>query len=1027
MTVSASRDTTTHAVDGTSRRSNVMDDDRAVKARLFGDDRSDPMIKQVIKNRLLRELQVPTGGDETSFEDGHDTQPVIPSLPNEPVRVGRFAILRKLGHGGMGVVYAAYDEQLERKVAVKLLRHELSRDERGRTRMLREAQALARISHPNVVQVHEVGTWRDHDYVAMEFVQGRTLERWMDELQAGEKARPWKDVLDVMIQAGRGLAAAHAHQLVHRDFKPGNVMVGDDGRVRVLDFGLARSTHERSGSHPRALEEVEETMETLGDEPELRPLRDTISGSAFDKVLTATGAIMGTPAYMAPEQHLGRPATELSDQFSFCVVLYETLFGERPYKASSRADYAFKVSEGAFEQPGPHSGVPAWLRKIVFRGLAPYPGNRWPSMDALLSELTRERGRIWKWSLAAAGFVAVIATGAMMSPAPAPVCEIDGSTLAGVWDASERERVQAAFRATGLEHAEQALSLVEARLDEYAEQLVGARVDACEDRMVRNEQTDAQYELRGACLEQRTRELRATVDALAGADPGVVERAAELVDGLGDVGMCERVDLLERGWLVAKDAGVAKEVAGLRDQIAEGHALRLAGHVKEAQVIAAAVEERAKELDYGPLLAEALYLRGRLEQHADEIATARETLRRSALLSEQFQHFELAATVWIELAAIDDQGVVDSPLQLTAYGMATVALDRLHAPTSDVRRIDLSTALAIQYLARGRYVQALENVDAAISLLHEEAPRHVNRTLATQRLRAAILEESGDLAGAEEAYREGWETAARTRGAASLACANFDVDLGLVLLATPSKADEGVERLRRARAGFEARYGSHANRLIHIDLALASHALGAGKYDEALADVRRAVELLPPGHEDRNWGIDALAIVLANRGDDEEALRVFGEAIRLHEAEGRAMHPRLAYVLSERGYLHLRHRNYADALEDFERAGTINSAALEATHPDQLLVDVGRGEALLGLADYQRALDTLSDAYRRSATADLPSELKARLAWGYARALEGLDGSSQRSRGLASEAFALLSEKPSAHALLAEIEAFLAR
>src|SRR5262249_41644670 len=157
---------------------------------------------------------------------------------------GRYTVLRKLGEGGMGVVYAAYDEELDRKVALKLLRGDLARDERGRIRIRREAQALARLSHPNVVQVHEIGTWREHDFLAMEFIGGQTLERWIRD-----KQRHWSESLEVLLQAGRGLAAAHAADLVHRDFKPANILVGDDGRARVLDFGLARAAEECTSGH----------------------------------------------------------------------------------------------------------------------------------------------------------------------------------------------------------------------------------------------------------------------------------------------------------------------------------------------------------------------------------------------------------------------------------------------------------------------------------------------------------------------------------------------------------------------------------------------------------------------------------------------------------------------------------------------------------------------------------------------------------------------------------------------------------
>ncbi|HET6583005.1 MAG TPA: serine/threonine-protein kinase, partial [Nannocystaceae bacterium] len=222
--------------------------------------------------------------------------------------LGRYVVLERIGSGGMGVVYAAYDPQLDRKVALKLLhaREERDGDSGGRARVLREAQAMARLSHPNVVAVHDVGVVDDTLFVAMEFVEGVTLGHF---IAAG--SRRWNEVLDVFEPAGRGLAAAHAAGLVHRDFKPDNVMIGNDGRVRVMDFGLARA----------AAEITTESSEGSGG--------SIVELSGVDR-LTRTGALVGTPAYMAPELLAGGNADARSDQFAFCVALHRALYGTAP-------------------------------------------------------------------------------------------------------------------------------------------------------------------------------------------------------------------------------------------------------------------------------------------------------------------------------------------------------------------------------------------------------------------------------------------------------------------------------------------------------------------------------------------------------------------------------------------------------------------------------------------------------------------------------------------------------------------------
>jgi len=264
-----------------------------------------------------------------------------------PVQIGRFTVLARLGEGGMGVVYTAYDDQLGRKVAVKLLRGDGRHDLVARARLLREAQAMARLSHANIVAVHEVGATEDQQvFIAMEFVRGETLDAWLKGQVHG-----WREILGEFIAAGRGLAAAHRAGLIHRDFKPHNVIVGEDGIVKVLDFGLARAS---------------ERAEDAADRVEAPAAKERL----LDVALTHAGAVMGTPAYMAPEQHEGRPATARSDQFSFCVSLYEGLYGRHPFDCTSLGSLLSDVAAGRVRPPPPGTRVPPWLHRVVLRGLS---------------------------------------------------------------------------------------------------------------------------------------------------------------------------------------------------------------------------------------------------------------------------------------------------------------------------------------------------------------------------------------------------------------------------------------------------------------------------------------------------------------------------------------------------------------------------------------------------------------------------------------------------------------------------------
>jgi serine/threonine protein kinase len=288
---------------------------------------------------------------------------------DEPPRamLGRFQLLRRLGSGAMGVVFEGYDPELDRRVALKVLRPEVEAQcsLQARSRMMREAQALARLRHPNVTMVYEVGTSETGAFfIAMELVEGRTLGRWL-------RARPrsWREIVEVFLQAGRGLAAAHRAGLVHRDFKPDNVIVDEEGNTRVVDFGLARSA----------------------GLAELLPTLDDAESVAVALNLTCTGAVLGTPAYMAPEQFQGAPLHAASDQFSFCVALFEALYGRRPYPGNDLPSLQRSLMRG---QPvGPRRGVPRALYRVLQRGLAVDPERRFATMEKLLEALGGARQR----------------------------------------------------------------------------------------------------------------------------------------------------------------------------------------------------------------------------------------------------------------------------------------------------------------------------------------------------------------------------------------------------------------------------------------------------------------------------------------------------------------------------------------------------------------------------------------------------------------------------------------------------------
>ena len=344
--------------------------------------------------------------------------------------IGRFSVLGLVGRGGLGEVYAAYDPELGRRVALKIVAD--AEDRGGSARLRREATAMARLSHPNVARVYDVGYVDDQLFIAMEFIRGETLRSWL-----AARPRAWRDIREIFLSAGKGLAAAHREGITHRDFKPDNVLIDEDGRARVVDFGLASSVHsEPPPAHPTA----DDSLSDNNTQPS-----DANAG--------------GTPAYMAPEQHLGRsPGDHRSDQFSFCVTLFEALHGRRPFLGRTWETLRPQVLRG---DPGAaQRRCPVHVASAINRGLNPDPERRFPDMDALLAELSRSEARspARKLLVLAAAAVAALVAWRLAAPAPAdpprpppaPACAEQGD------EACRVERLRAMLdRAETLAHQHQ--------------------------------------------------------------------------------------------------------------------------------------------------------------------------------------------------------------------------------------------------------------------------------------------------------------------------------------------------------------------------------------------------------------------------------------------------------------------------------------------------------------------------------------------------------------------------------------------
>lgn len=502
--------------------------------------------------------------------------------------LGRFLVLDPVGEGAMGVVHAAFDPELERKVALKVL-HADRGDAKARARLVREAQAMARLSHPNVVTVYDVGTRGDDVYVAMELVEGTSLRGWL------ATARTPEAILTLFLAAGEGLAAAHDAGLVHRDFKPENVLVGRGDVPKVGDFGLAVGDAASGAEVPE--------------------------GALLEASLTRTGALLGTPAYMAPEQLDGEGADARADQFAFCVALFEALTSARPFRGDTIRDLRASI------EAGPNlRGVDARVAAALRRGLSARRDDRFDDMRALLAALRPKRSFS---RLAAVGLVALLVAGAAIfawrSHLEAP-CAASSAALANVWNDANREGLAA--------------SSVRA-LDAWATRWTHARVTACEATHVTHEQSPARMDRRMACLDRQRGAFDVVLDRVRNTD--VAPFAIDAIETLPHPEVC------------AVDARVPppppeseRAVLSLRRRIDEARVRVATADANEALVLGDTIVREATPIAYAPLLAEAHLVRASALRSLARFDDAEEAAERGLLVAESAGDDRGAAEGWLE-------------------------------------------------------------------------------------------------------------------------------------------------------------------------------------------------------------------------------------------------------------------------------------------------------------------------------------------------------------------------------------------
>ncbi len=960
--------------------------------------------------------QTPAGDDDTllspALQPGVLTSPeaqlrrmeieaALFGTATEALSLGRFRLLQRLGEGGMGTVYAAFDDRLDRKVAVKLLRQSRLDNEELRERTLREARALARLSHPNVVHVYEVGEIEDQLFVAMEFLAGPTLRAWLDEA-----TRSWQEVLTVFRQAGEGLVAAHAEGIVHRDFKPHNVMFGADGRVRVLDFGLARVGGVQAQRGP--------AQERVGDE------------------LTQTGAVLGTPAYMAPEQFEGRTADVRTDQFAFCVTLYEALYGERPFTGRTLNELADAVKHAKIDESPSGSSVPTWLRKVVLRGLERAPDKRFESMPALLDALGNDpalrRRKLWT----AAGFVAVLGVGAWgvlgSEQAEAQMCTGMEDKLAGVWDDERRAEVETAIEATGLNYAADTAVRVERALDDYTQAWVAARTEACEATQ-RGTQSGELLDLRMACLDERLVYVRETVDVLAQADATVVSKALSAVEKLPALERCADVAALTAELPPPEDPELAKRVAELDERLPEAKVLRLAGKYEQSLAIANAVVTEAEALGHEPLRARAWLEQGYSLGRNGNSEAAKAAYERAFGTSLGLGMTEVAANAATALIYVTSQdlGRVEE-----GRSWATVADPLSRAAESDGARWTYLTA-------RGSLAQSEGEYDVAHD--HHEQAAAIVAKLNLPSQHANELFQLGWVATAQGKYDVARDYCERglSEMQEALGPRHPDMVAGWHGLAGVYWGEADYARAilheEQALTIVEDSLGSQHPKAIVLKVALASLVGEQGDYARAVTELQGVLpiqEQINPQHPYVAMILNNLGALERYQGHYEEA-REYGErALAIYEETEGHNPADLARTLMNLCWVAVGQGDDQRARELGERALTINEAALGPENASVASSSMCIGEALVGLGKPVEALPHLERAlaFHGSQPVD-PVREWATSRFALARALWDAPANAGRDRTRARE-LALLARDACVEAgkkgepKLVEIDAWLA-
>lgn len=928
-------------------------------------------------------------------------------------KLGRYILIELIGEGGMGFVYKAFDPVLDRLVAVKILNiASISNVRKARTRLIREAQALAHLSHPNVVAAYDVGVAEDSVFVVMEYVEGQTFRQWMTE-----KKRSREEILSIFIAAGKGLKAAHDAGLVHRDFKPANVMVGKDGRVRVLDFGLTRafgsfddsisgdSNYRDSNScdsisgdslfsklsdgddncnegfypetrefNGNGLEQKEQLMENRvavqaekssvppqehkfedssdaqlqDEEPELQDLETldlydmSQSRKFLSSDLTRIGEIIGTPAYMAPEQFLNLEVGDYTDQFSFCAAMYEAMYGLRPFSANRMDLFRENIESEKVRPPPLDKDVPEWLSTLILKGLNPRPEDRHESMGVLIDILQNDPDKVRAHRRSVRRrqiMIVLLVLLSVLGPLgywyfqrvrTAENCKNVSEKLRGVWDEQVKKNVEQAFAKTGVFYASDTAMRVSKNLDKYVQDWTRLRGEICEARWLEGTESDQSFHQKMNCFALRYRELDSLVKAFTKADSNLIPRAVQASLSLSRLDTCLDEAALRDTLPLPGDLGTRAKIRDLRLQLADLKTMDATGKYKAGVELAKKLVHQADKLGYLPLQAEATYSLGKALFHVRDDSESVKVLWKAAKIASRSKYPKYVAWSYSLLSF-----VVGYQQQKTKEGLLIARDAEIMLHLADARDKDWAPFLNNKGLvlsSAGYYKEAKDAFEQAI-VLDKKAYGPLNPSLGLDLENLGLL--LGDLGEdekAEEYIERSLDIFKKSLGATHPETAYAYGNLGMV--------EASFEHYKKAKKYFikaleilKTTYGGD-----NLDLAwcysnLATACLNEDELQQARKHFMKSIEILKKNseseHTDMADAYQGLGELERKEGNFKRAMDYFDKALAINTKVNGKDHVRIASVLEDLGRLQIEMADYTEAKKNLEHALSIRKRVKE--------------------------------------------------------------------------------------------------